>query len=1481
MKILTHYFAGLYYKCCKDQIPMKKKLIILISCCLAIGLTGFTQVIRPFTPRYSNPSVRGNIVYVANSIISTNGIGSGSPGTGEAPPAGSTTNNGGNGINIDIDNTTTTIIPYATNWKYLDNNTRPAGWATMGYSDLSWSSGTLTSAAKDFGYGDGDEDICVGYGSNYGSCPVSPACNPTPAGCSNKYITTLFRKQFTITSVAAFNGFQLNVHRDDGIVIYINGTEVSRSNMPAGAISNATLATASVDGATENVTINIGTAGFVNGTNTIAVEIHQNAVNSSDLSFRLEMLGLSNNGTFNSSSADLSLPSASCSEVLFAGLYWGAGEGSNTGSTAWITGETTCKLKLPGAASYLTLTSTQNDYHNPTLIPGYSHTGYKCFKDITSLVNLTSPNGTYTVADVHPPLGIGDAYGGWTIVIVYANQSLLPRNLIVFDGNAAVKSGSGNVDVNISGFLTPPAGPVSCELGAVVYDGDRTSTDAFAFRQNGAPGFYDLTPTAVNPTSKANDMWNSTIAYKGVVVTTRVPAFQNTLGYDANIINLPNAANARLGNSQTSATTRFSSPSENYIVQVLTTSISQYNPTFAFDKTATDINGGTLAPGDSLRYQVNYTNVGNDTSINTIILDNIPAGTTFLPGSLKINGVAKTNGSGDDQSEYELVNNRVVFRVGTGANAVSGGYVPIGGSGNVQFDVIVSSSCNILSCVGDISNSARINYEGKKSGAILYDSSGVDNTGCILKGPVTNAVVGTCFVPGDTLLVNNCPVTTLTLPWRKYAGYTIYSAMPFVPANIFNPYNPISLTHVYWAYFNNGTGCSDTVKISVFIIACPDIDDDNDGIPDYVELNNPVALQDANGNGIPNWNDATYPSFTDNNSDGFNDNFDPSADSDNDGNINFYDADFTGYVDSNGDGVNDNMDKDLDGIPNHLDLDSDNDGIPDTVESYGVDTDGNGVIDNYVDTDNDGFSQNVDANNTGVNGSDVGLGAPDLDGDGIPNYLDNDSDNDGIPDVVEVFGPDTNNDGKIDGYTDSDADGLADSVDGDVGNDGISENSANALLRTGPDTSPVNGRADSYPYKNMDNDGRANPYDCDSDGDGIVDVIEAGLPDANYDGWVDGAIGSDGWSNTIKVMLALNLRNTDGRGNPDYLDIDADDDGIPDNIEGMATFTYLLPLNLDTDNDGLDNRYDSRSGYGGPGIFVYDKDSDGIPDYRDLDTDSDGIPDIVEGNDFNLNGLADDNVTLTLLDMDGDGLDDRFDNLNSVTNIKGTSFNMGNGGTFSGDASPGSRTPVQQTPPGAPDRDWRSVGTVVSMKLFELTGTRQYTHALLNWKIITKENVDHFELERSINNGPYETTAAIHQDVYLNELQSFSYSDNISGIPSETIMYRIKLVPKSGNAKYSNTYTIHQGFKQPLFIAPNPARDYVNISFYSDKNTTVAIRLLDNNGKTVLIQKQPVFKGNNVVKLINLNKFTDGLYSIQMQLNGEMTMGKIILLTYK
>lgn len=169
------------------------------------------------------------------------------------------------------------LINFGDVWKYLDNNTRPANWETAGYNDAAWASGPA-----ELGYADAPATT-VSFG----------------ADANNKYITTYFRKTFTVTGLNTYNNFTLNVVRDDGMVVYVNGVEVARDNMPGGTPAHSTLASAAISGTGETtpVSFTISPCAFVEGTNTIAVEMHQNDVTSSDLSFNLEMIGNVGGGT--------------------------------------------------------------------------------------------------------------------------------------------------------------------------------------------------------------------------------------------------------------------------------------------------------------------------------------------------------------------------------------------------------------------------------------------------------------------------------------------------------------------------------------------------------------------------------------------------------------------------------------------------------------------------------------------------------------------------------------------------------------------------------------------------------------------------------------------------------------------------------------------------------------------------------------------------------------------------------------------------------------------------------------------------------------------------------------------------------------------------------------------------------------------------------------------------------------------------------
>ncbi|WP_282148590.1 LamG-like jellyroll fold domain-containing protein [Algibacter lectus] len=252
-------------------------------------------------------------------------------------------------------------------------------------------------------------------------------------------------------------------------------------------------------------------------------------------------------------------------------------------------------------------------------------------------------------------------------------------------------------------------------------------------------------------------------------------------------------------------------------------------------------------------------------------------------------------------------------------------------------------------------------------------------------------------------------------------------------------------------------------------------------------------------------------------------------------------------------------DLDGDGVEDSIDLDNDDDGIPNVVELQLTDDDKDGTVNNdsgaftWVDANNNGLidiydHQDINGLNPGDSGFSGSLGTPidltdpkyDTDGDGVADYLDLDSDNDGIFDAVEY-----DNRGDVD-------------IDGD-------------------------GNGDGSDKQVLDSSG--NPINNDDfDGDGILS------PADNND---DDADDSDhGTANAYPTPL-----DDDGDGIPNFRDVDSTDNPN-DFSNGSDIDTTEIYAHLDTDNDGV---IDGTTDTDGDGILdAFDTDNTVFGSPRDL-----------------------------------------------------------------------------------------------------------------------------------------------------------------------------------------------------------------------------------------------------------------------------------------
>ncbi|MGV3657254.1 MAG: T9SS type A sorting domain-containing protein [Chitinophagaceae bacterium] len=554
-------------------------------------------------------------------------------------------------------------------WNYHNKNNRPANWPNV---------------------------------SSLANTKNAPLYHTIFSGHNIEKLTThYFVKQVTINNPGAFAAYKLDIDYMGGFIIYVNGKEQARFNVKGTNPGYEVTASEFELGAK---TFTIPASAFTTGTNTIQVEMKRFSDELFSIKFDLKLY--SEQSLANASSAQLSLP-AGTNKIKYARLYWG-GRVSKNDNDNKDANLKKVKIKYDnGVFGNITATSLDKKTDNDNVF-------YQSYADITSFVN-THKSGLYTVGDVVATEGSfsgGGAYAGWSMLVVYENETMPYHSVRVYDGFIEVyDDGSPAVQTVTLQNLDVPGNTLSSSdawMSTMAWEGDG---NLGADEKNSLGDFLKINGNyysdAVN---HVKNLWNGTISKNGKHVTSKFPNYKNQMGIDIDEFEIGSGYNIKPNDK--SLTITFGTEADQYFPSIAAFSIRMKDPALSIDMTVQDLNGGKLQVNDEMMYTVSGKNTGAGTAYNVIITDELPEEVEFIPNTLEEwNGnswVTATN------AYYNKSKNTGVYHIGTGATLSKGGTLATGASYKVRFKVKVKASgtiINIAAITGDNGAGARLTDE--------------------------------------------------------------------------------------------------------------------------------------------------------------------------------------------------------------------------------------------------------------------------------------------------------------------------------------------------------------------------------------------------------------------------------------------------------------------------------------------------------------------------------------------------------------------------------------------------------------------------------------------------------------------------------------------------------------------------------------------------------------------------------------------------
>ena len=485
---------------------------------------------------------------------------------------------------------------------------------------------------------------------------------PLPAGLSFNSSTGVLSG--TPTTATSTTSFSITATDDDGIsnsdafTISVSVVSPITENLRNFAIRNPI--------ETRNINGNLK----VIGNTVLCVKNDGNCYNytgtESNANLNLKYIDIDGDAsTFNSSKAEINIPQDAV--IKWAGVY----------TQGYLKGQTLQNSKtILQEPIYLSANGISKFASTPLQIDLYPNDNYGytygTFSEILQFIGKKGSeiNGYVTAANIksyegEDSSGLGN-YGAWTLVIVYEDKADSLKNISIFDGyrKVADETGFRNVDIDISGFLTPSSGTVTSTLSVFAGEGDKNI--------QGDKLYVD--GTAINETNAFYSYISGNF--------NRTPSYANNQGIDIQNHDVSHI----IQHNQYSSTITLTSTQDTYFPSMIAFSTELYIPDVCYLEDVTfnglPITGDNIpSTNDDVLYDVTITNKTDEVAKGVFVekVFDKPNEITYVDGSMQIAPIpgitytAKTDAIGDDTAEYSTDTKTAKFLLGTGATWYIGG----------------------------------------------------------------------------------------------------------------------------------------------------------------------------------------------------------------------------------------------------------------------------------------------------------------------------------------------------------------------------------------------------------------------------------------------------------------------------------------------------------------------------------------------------------------------------------------------------------------------------------------------------------------------------------------------------------------------------------------------------------------------------------------------------------------------------------------